>query len=159
MKAPFRLELGKHAGHFVRLRMNSLNELIQVALSKWTTSVASWAIAFLMANGALVHVFNILGKGKGPWAEFPMLWRAMDLVLLVFNLVVAVGLTFRQPWSVFVLYIGIILLQIVPYTLFRSHFATQPEDQRALNGLLLTEVLLMVIFGVLIMWQGRGGGL
>ena len=87
-----------------------------------------------------------------------MLWRVMDVVLLIFNLVVAVGLTIRQPWSVFVLYVGIVLLQIMPYTVFRSLFITQREDHRQLNGLLATELSLMVIFGALIVWQGNGGG-
>lgn len=138
--------------------MNSIHELVQIALSKWVTSLFGWLIALMLANGAVVHVFNILGKGRGPWSEFPTLWRVMDVALLAFNIVVIVGLTCRQPWSVYVLYIGIVCLQIIPYTVLRSQFVTQPEDHATLNGLVVTEVMLLFVYAGLLLWQGNGGG-
>ncbi len=142
-----------------RARMALFYEFIETALSKWITSIFGWLIALVLANGAIVHLLNILGKGKQPWNEFPMLWRVMDVVLLVFNIVVIVGLTMRLPWSIVVLFIGIIVLQIIPYTVFRSHFVTQPEDHATLNGLIGTEVLLLLVYASLLAWQGNGGGL
>ena len=138
--------------------MSSIHELVQVAQSKWVTSVFGWLIALLLANGALVHVLNILGRGKGPWNLFPPLWRVMDVVLLIFNVVVATGLAFRQSWSIYVLYIGMICLQIIPYTVFRSQFVTGPEDNSTLNRLVATEVLLLVVYAGVLIWQGNGGG-
>ena len=139
--------------------MTFVYQLVESALSKWITSAFGWLIALILVNGAIVHILNILGKGKQPWKEFPMLWRVMDVVLLLFNIVVIVGLTLRLPWSVFVLFIGMVCLQIIPYTAFRSRFVTQPEDHATLDGLIATEAILLLIYASLIIWQGYGGGI
>lgn len=135
-----------------------MHTLIATAFTKWITSIFGWVIAIVLVNGAIVHVLNILGKGKGPWGEFPVLWRTMDVALLIFNVAVALGLAFRQTWSVYALFAGIVLLQIVPYTVFRSKFATTAEDHATLNGLIGTEIALLIVFAGLIVWQGKGGG-
>ncbi len=83
----------------------------------------------------------------------------MDVVLLVFNIVVVFGLALRQPWSVYVLFAGILLLQFVPYTVFRDQFVVEPGDNKTLNGLMATEALLLAVYAALICWQGHGGGI
>ncbi|MBE9032504.1 hypothetical protein IQ266_22455 [filamentous cyanobacterium LEGE 11480] len=124
-------------------------------MSKWITSIFGWLIALVCTNGALVHIFNILGKGEKPWGEFPLLWRSMDVVLLGFNLVIIVGLILRIPWTVLVLFGGMMMLQWLPYTIFRSQFVVKPEDHATLNGLIGTEALILIVYAGLIWWQGK----
>ena len=54
-------------------------------------------------------------------------------------------------WSIWLLFGGILLLQILPYTLLRSQFILKPENAEILNSLLGTEVLLLSIL-VLLLW-------
>lgn len=54
-------------------------------------------------------------------------------------------------WSIWLLFGGILLLQIVPYTLFRSYFILKAEDGQVLNGLLGTEILLLGILILLLL--------
>ena len=54
-------------------------------------------------------------------------------------------------WSIWLLFSGILLLQILPYTLLRKHFIIKPEDAQILNGLLGTEILLLSIL-ILLLW-------
>ena len=136
-----------------------MHVLIEAAFTKWITSVFGWLIALVLANGAAVHVGNMLGYGKMPWREFPIAWKVMDVLLLAFNLTVIAGLAMRQPWGVYVLYAGILTLQFIPYTVFRSHFALEPGDAVTLNQLLVTEGVLLAVFAGLIYWQGHGGGI
>ncbi|NET02452.1 MAG: hypothetical protein F6K62_21930 [Sphaerospermopsis sp. SIO1G2] len=56
-------------------------------------------------------------------------------------------------WAIWLLFIGILCLQFIPYTLWRSQFVAQPEDIQTLNGLLATEALLLAIFAILIWWK------
>ena len=97
----------------------------------------------LLLYGASVHVGNMLGLSGRPWSETPPLWRLMDVVLLLFNLIAAPGLWLRKPWAVCFLAAGFILLQIVPYTFFRPLFVEGPDDAQMLSGLVATEVLLL----------------
>ncbi len=138
--------------------MDFVYDLVAAALTKWVTAIFAWLIALMLGSGALVHVFNILGKGGKPWSEFSLLMRVMDVVLLAFNLAVMIGLALLKPWAVFLLFAGIVCLQIIPYTIFRSHFVSQPEDHRTLNGLIATEVFMLVAFAAVLVWQGFGGG-
>ena len=74
----------------------------------------------------------------------------MDVMLMVFDVVVAIGLWRGFPWSVWLVFSGILLLQFVPYTLLRSQFVLKPEDAQTLNGLLGTEASLLGIFALLL---------
>ena len=80
-----------------------------------------------------------------------MLWRVMDVVLLAFNIVLAIALWFRLPWSLIAFIIGIVALQLIPYTVFRSHFIETPGQAQALNGLIATHLVLLAILAALIM--------
>jgi hypothetical protein len=46
--------------------------------------------------------------------ETPVHWRVMDIILLLFNAIVAIGLWVRVPWAVVAFVLGIIALQIIP---------------------------------------------
>ena len=74
----------------------------------------------------------------------------MDVVLLVFDVVVAIGLWVKKPWAIVAVFLGIMLLQWIPYTVFRRHFIQSLADPGTLNGLIGTEVLLLAILGVLL---------
>jgi hypothetical protein len=94
-----------------------------------------------------VHIGNMLGWAGRPWGETPLLWRVMDVVLLVVNVAVAAGLWMRAAWAVVAFLLGILLLQILPYTLFRQHFIESPDHAIALNALIAT---LLVLSGALV---------
>ncbi|MBP0029981.1 hypothetical protein [Roseofilum sp. Guam] len=62
----------------------------------------------------------------------------------------AIALWRGLGWSVWLVFSGIIGLQFLPYTMWRSQFILQPEDAQTLNGLLGTEALLLGIFALLL---------
>lgn len=107
-------------------------------------------VACLLAYGALMHVGNILGWSGTPWLQTPLHWRIMDGVLLAFNAIAAVGLWRRQPWAVILLVLGIVTLQLIPYTIFRAYFIETPDQAQTLNGLIGTELLLLLGLGGLL---------
>ena len=128
----------------------SINNVINSALKQpWTARYARVMAIFLL-YGAALHIANILGLTGNPWLVTPMLWRVMDVGLLVFNIVAAIGLFRGFAWSVWLVFSGILLLQFMPYTLFRSQFILKPSDIETLNSLLGTEILLLAIFALLI---------
>ena len=133
------------------MNFDSINHSLRLALQQPVTAIYRKTIAIALLYGATVHIGNILGIGGTNWLDTPLLWRIMDLMLLVFDLVVAIGLWRGYALSVWFLFAGIGLLQILPYTLWRSYFILQPEDAEVINGLLGTEILLLSLF-VLLLW-------
>ncbi|MGK7888049.1 MAG: hypothetical protein AB4042_01855 [Leptolyngbyaceae cyanobacterium] len=126
-------------------------ESIHTALQRpWTAAYAKF-LAIVLFYGATVHIGNIAGWTETPWLSTPLLWRSLDIALLIFNGVSAIALWQGRGWSVFLVFSGIILLQFVPYTLWRSQFVLNPEDAQTLNGLLGTEALLLGIFALLLL--------
>ena len=115
----------------------------------WTATFAK-IVAIALLYGATVHIGNMLGLAGTPWRVTPLLWQTMDVGLLAFDIVAAIGLWRGFSWSVGLVFGGIALLQFVPYTLLRSQFVRQPEDAQTLNGLLGTEALLLVVFAILL---------
>ncbi|MEO0704506.1 MAG: hypothetical protein AAF050_02450 [Cyanobacteria bacterium J06649_5] len=119
----------------------------------WTARYAK-LMAVVLAYGATVHLGNMAGLTGTPWLSTPLLWRCMDVALLIFDVVAAVSLWQGLSWCVWFVFGGIILLQFVPYTLLRSHFILKPEDAQTLNGLLGTEAILLIIFAILL-WSKK----
>ena len=117
--------------------------------AKWTPIYVR-VLAVALACGASVHLANMLGLSGAPWSHSPLLWRALDVVLIVFNLVVGAGLWFRRPWAVIAFVAGMIAFQLVPYSLFRAQFVLTPAHGQALNALLATELLMIAILVTLI---------
>ncbi|MDX1514468.1 MAG: hypothetical protein R3174_12080 [Gammaproteobacteria bacterium] len=123
---------------------------IEAALrAKWT-SVYVRILAIVLACGALAHLANMLGLSGASWSQSPAAWRLMDVTLLLFNLTVGAGLWWRRVWAVVALVAGMFSLQLVPYTVFRAHFAVTPEHAQTLDALLATEGLLIGILVLLI---------
>ncbi|MEM1367630.1 MAG: hypothetical protein AAGG02_06325 [Cyanobacteria bacterium P01_H01_bin.15] len=107
-------------------------------------------IASFLIYGGMVHLGNIAGLTGTPWLETPLLWRALDLVLLFFNLLTAWGLWRLVPWSVISLVLGLLTLQWIPYTLFREYFVASSADIATLNSLIITEMVLVgILLGLL----------
>lgn len=127
-----------------------MNNPIADALQQPWTSRYAKLLAIFLFYGFAVHVGNIAGLTGEPWGSTPLLWRGMDVVLLLFNAIAAIGLWRGVVWSVWFVFGGIALLQLVPYTLLRSQFVVTPEDAQTLNGLLGTEALLLGMFAVLV---------
>ncbi|MEM9541222.1 MAG: hypothetical protein AAGA60_17190 [Cyanobacteria bacterium P01_E01_bin.42] len=130
-----------------------LFNVVEVALQQTWTPIYLRLLACVLLYGGFVHIGNILGFGGTPWLETPLLWRILDIVLLIFNIGVAIALFAKRPISVLILVAGLILFQFIPYTFFRSYFLTQPEDAATLNGLLGTEALLLLILFLLIYFK------
>jgi hypothetical protein len=107
------------------------------------TSLYLRLLAIVLTYGAVEHIGNILGWSGRIWTETPLLWQVMDVILLLFNLSIALGLWWKQTWAVIGFVLGMITLQWIPYTCFRSLFARTPVEFQTLNGLLGTEFLLV----------------
>ena len=131
----------------------SSEEATTVFMQPWTARYAK-LIALVLAYGATVHIGNMLGLTGRAWLSTPLLWRCMDVALLIFDLVAAASLWRGLHWSVWFVFSGIILLQFIPYTLLRSHFILKPEDAQTLNGLLGTEAVLLGIF-LILLWAKK----
>ena len=123
-----------------------LQDLVQ---QKWLGIYLRF-LALVLLFGAAVHLSNIAGFSGTPWQQTPMLWRVMDLLLLGFDLIVAYGLWHKLAWSAIAFTVGIVALQIIPYTLFRTYFILKPEDSSLLNQMVIFELLLLGILGILL---------
>lgn len=132
------------------MNFSSIARFFDLAIEQPGTAIYTKFIALCLLYGATVHLGNILGFTGTPWLVTPLLWRSLDILLLIFNLVTAIALWRGFGWSILLLYGGIILFQILPYTLWRSHFILKPEDGEILNGLLGTEILLLSILSLLL---------
>ncbi len=133
------------------INFTSAHKFLLSALQQPWTAIYKKIIAIALLYGATVHVGNILGLTGTPWLNTPFLWRSLDIILLIFDIVTAIALWRRLAWSIWLLFGGILLLQILPYTLLRSQFVFKPEDGQILNSLLGTEILLLSIL-IMLLW-------
>ena len=127
-----------------------IDKYLRLTLQQPWTAIYTKIIAIALLYGATVHISNILGLTETPWLATPLLWRSLDITLLIFDIVTAIALWRSLAWSIWLLFGGILLLQILPYTLLRSQFILKPEDAEILNSLLGTEVLLLSILVLLL---------
>lgn len=127
-----------------------LNAELHTSLEQTWTKAYAKIIALILVYGGVAHVGNIAGWSGIPWLETSMLWRVMDVVLLGFDVVTAIALWLGLTWSVPLLFGGIIGLQILPYTVWRSQFISKPEDGAALNQLIGVELIMLSIFCILL---------
>ena len=130
---------------------SSFNQFLSLAFERPWTATYTKIIAVILGYGAIVHTSNIFGLSGTAWLATPLLWRVMDVLLLIFNIITAVALWRGLTWSIWLLFGGMIVLQILPYTVWRSQFVLKPGDGEVLNGLLGTEILLLSIL-CLLLW-------
>ncbi|MDJ0579813.1 hypothetical protein [Crocosphaera sp.] len=123
---------------------------LEESFPQYWTGIFLRFLSICLVYGALVHCSNILSLGDVSWLETPLLWRVMDIILLIFDVIIAISLWFHSFSGIITFFFCIILLQIIPYTLFRQYFITKPEDIETLNGLVGTEIVLMTMLIMLI---------
>ena len=96
---------------------------------KHSPKIAFWILAIVSvfyAYGALVHVLNILGLSGFDWSSAPLKWQVLDVVYLLLDLTVCIGLFRRLTISILAFYIAGIS-QVALYTIFRSWIMDVPE--------------------------------
>ena len=139
------------------INFTSTHKYLLSALQQPWTAIYTKVIAIALLYGATVHVGNILGLTGTPWLATPLLWRSLDMMLSIFDVVTALALWRGMAWSIWLLFSGIFLLQILyPVAIslrhdFVTHFILKPEDTQVLNSLLGTEILLLGVL-VLLLW-------
>ena len=112
----------------------------------WPTGVLAIITAFY-AYGALVHVLNMAGMSGFAWSEAPLKWQVLDVVYLVLDLIVCIGLVRRRPSAVYAFYAAS-FSQIVLYTLLRDWVVDVPDAfavSEAQRGYLTTLVIFHVV--------------
>lgn len=123
---------------------------LQGSFPQYWTGIYVRFLSICLVYGALVHISNILSLGDVSWLDTPFHWRLMDIILLIFDIITSVSLWLQSFYGIIAFIIGIFVLQILPYTLFRQHFIVNPEDIEILNGLVGTEILLISLLVILI---------
>ncbi|MFC1760348.1 hypothetical protein ACFLZD_02370 [Candidatus Neomarinimicrobiota bacterium] len=117
---------------------------------KWT-GIYLRILSVILGFSALAHIGSTFGLVSNPWGgEITLPMRILDVVLLVFNIVVAIGLWLKKPWAVVVLVIGIVLLQIILFTIFRQYFILTPEHGRMLYKLATSDLIMLAILAILL---------
>ena len=126
---------------------------LEESFPQYWTGIFLRFLSICLIYGALVHCSNILSLGEVSWLKTPLIWRVMDIILLIFDVIVAISLWFHSFSGMIAFFVGLILLQIIPYTLFRQYFIAKPEDIETLNGLVGTEIVLMTMLIILIIFK------
>lgn len=119
-----------------------------------------WIVAAFYAYGAAVHLMNILGMSGFDWVRAPQKWQILDVVYLILDVVVAVGLVFG--WRAgYVAFFVAALSQILLYKAFRAwiidvpdEFARTPEQIQQLDGLVVFHLVTAVLV-ILAIWLLR----
>jgi hypothetical protein len=112
-------------------------------------------IAAFYAYGAAVHVANMASLTGFDWLAAPRLWQALDIVYLVLDVAVVVGLLLKHAFGLGA-FIVAATSQIVLYTVFRDHVAMlgtphalDPAQVDYLTTLVAFHVVTVVIFALL----------
>ena len=94
---------------------------------KIAASFVIWIVALFYLYGAAVHVFNILGLSGFDWKVAPLKWQVLDVVYLVIDLLVVIGLILSWRAGFVAFYIAAIS-QIILYTVFREWIIDVPPE-------------------------------
>lgn len=121
-----------------------------------------WFVAAFYAYGAFVHVANILGWNGFDWVTAPLKWQVLDIVYLVLDLLVAIGLILS--WRIgYVAFFVAALSQVVLYTVLRNWiidvpeaFARSPEEVQYLDSLVIFHVVTLCLV-LLATWLRKSG--
>ena len=127
-----------------------------------TASIVIGLVIVFYAYGAAVHAMNILGLTGFDWRSAPLKWRVLDVVYLVLDVLVVVGMA--SGWKAeFVAFYVAALSQIVLYTFLRDWIVDVPEGFAAPDqprSHLTSLVVFHVVTIVLVSWALwlRAGG-
>ena len=118
---------------------------------KLAASIIIWIVALFYAYGAIVHVMNMLSLTGFDWRSAPVKWQVLDIVYLVIDVVVVVGLLLSWKAGYVAFYLAA-LSQIVLYTMFRNwivdvppEFAVSDEQRSYLTGLVIFHSVTLVL--------------
>jgi hypothetical protein len=119
-----------------------------------------WIIAAFYAYGALVHVMNMLGLSGFDWLSAPLKWQVLDVVYLVLDVIVALGLVLAWRLGLIAFFTAA-LSQIVLYTGLRSwiidvpaEFQRSPEEIAYLDYLVGFHVVTIILVSLALWWRG-----
>ncbi|MEX3011967.1 hypothetical protein [Hoeflea sp. TYP-13] len=126
----------------------------------WISKAIFWIVAAFYAYGALVHVMNMAGMSGFNWAQAPLKWQVLDVVYLILDVIVALGLVLA--WRIgLVAFFAAAISQIVLYTVLRSWivdvpeaFARTPEEIGYLDGLVVFHVATIILI-IAAIWIGN----
>ena len=121
---------------------------------KLTTSIVIWVVAAFYLYGATVHVLNMLSLSGFDWRKAPTKWQVLDVLYLILDLVVVVGLILN--WKVgFIAFYTAAISQIVLYTILRTwitdvpeEFAVSDEQRGYLRGLVIFHCVTIVMISL-----------
>jgi hypothetical protein len=109
-----------------------------------------WIVAAFYAYGALIHLLNMASLTGFSWPEAPLKWQALDVVYLLLDIVVAIGLV-RGARVGIIAFFCAALSQIALYTVFRdwildvpAAFRRSAEDVAYLDGLVAFHVVTSI---------------
>ncbi len=128
-----------------------MNYLAQITNNHWM-GIYLKILAFVFTYSGLIHVANIVGFGEQTWLETPLTWQIGDIVYGILDLAAAIGLWQGKTWGIICFLVGIIS-QFVIYTIFIDYFAFTQQQRETIYGLLGTEVILLSVFVVLLLWR------
>lgn len=118
----------------------------------WFARAVFWIIAAFYAYGALVHVLNMLGMSGFSWLNAPAKWQALDLVYLVLDVTVVIGLLAGLRIGYLALIVAAVS-QIILYTVLRDwvldvpeEFARSPEEASYLDVLVIFHIVTLTLF-------------
>ena len=107
--------------------------------------------ASFYAYGGMVHVLNMLSLSGFNWHSAPIKWQALDVIYLILDVVVVVGLV--QRWKVgYVAFYVAAISQIFLYTVFLDWIVDVPTEFAVTDGqlsylsLVVTMLYLMIAF-------------
>ncbi len=89
-------------------------------------TIVLWIVTLFYAYGALVHVLNMLSLSGFDWLTAPLKWQLLDVIYLVIDVTVCVGLTRRHGYAILSFYVAA-ASQIVLYTALRDWIMDVPE--------------------------------
>ena len=129
----------------------NMNYLAQIANNTWM-GIYLKILALIFTYSGLIHITNILGFGEKPWLETPITWQVGDIVYGILDIAAVIGLWQGKAWGIICFLVGIIS-QFVIYTLFIDYFAFTQQQRETIYGLLGTEIILLLVFVVLLLWR------
>jgi len=89
--------------------------------------------ASFYAYGGMVHVLNMLSLSGFNWHSAPIKWQALDVIYLILDVVVVVGLVARWKVGYVAFYVAAIS-QIFLYTVFLDWIVDVPTEFAVTDG-------------------------
>lgn len=126
-------------------------------------SIILWIIAAFYSYGALVHVLNMLSLTGFDWRSSPLKWQMLDVIYLLLDITVVVGLIMRSMIGV-VAFCVAAASQIILYSMFRDWITDVPPafqrsaaDLAYLDSLILFHIASCIAMSVAVYLDCRTG--